>query len=50
MRVMMVIASGVSYLLNEAWAKASYARRGDDELRDAADAPGVADVDRLGRR
>jgi K(+)-stimulated pyrophosphate-energized sodium pump len=24
MRVMMVIASGVSYLLNEAWAKASY--------------------------
>ena len=25
MRVMMVIASGVSYLINEAWAKASFA-------------------------
>ena len=24
MRVMMVIASGVSYLLNDAWAKASF--------------------------
>ena len=35
---MMVIASGVSYLLNEAWAKASFGNADDDELRGAADA------------
>ena len=49
MRVMMVIASGLSYLINEAWAKAQLRQRGDDELRDAADHAGVADLDRLGR-
>ena len=49
MRVMMIIASGVSYLLNEAIVEGAVRQRGDDELRGAADAPRVADVDRLGR-
>jgi hypothetical protein len=48
MRVMMIIASGLSYLLNEAWSKASFGYRHHDELRGAADAPGLADVDHLG--
>ena len=48
MRIMGVIASGVSYLLNAAWAKAKYSNGADDELRGAADDAGVADVARLG--
>ena len=50
MRIVMVVASGVSYFINEAIAKAQYAERRQDELRSAADAPGVAHLDRLGRR
>ena len=49
MRIVMVVASGGSYFINEALAKAQYAERRQDELRGAADAPRVADVDRLGR-
>ena len=49
MRVMMIIASGASYLINEARAKASYGNGGQDELRVAADAARVADVVRVGR-
>ena len=50
MRIMMVVASGVSYLINAAIAKARYADRRQDELRGAAHVPRVADVDPLGRR
>ncbi len=49
MRVMMIIASGASYLINEAMAKARYGNGREDELRGAADVAGLADVDRLGR-
>ena len=49
MRVLMVITSGASYLINEAIAKAPVRHRADDELRGAADAARVADVDPLGR-
>ena len=49
MRIVMVIASGVSYLVNEALAKSQYREGGHDELRGAADAPGLADVVRLDR-
>ena len=49
MRIMGVIASGVSYLLNAAWAKGDVQHRGDDELRDAAHDARLADVDRVGR-
>ncbi len=38
MRIVMVVASGVSYLVNEAIAKAQYRARADDELRGAAHA------------
>ena len=48
MRVVMIVASGASYLLNDVWATRELRQRGHDELRDAADAPGVADVHRLG--
>ena len=48
MRVMMVIASAVSYFINEAVAKGKYEQRRQDELRGAADHAGVAHVDRLG--
>ena len=50
MRVMMIIASGGSYLLNEAIAKARYGNADEDELRGAADVARLADLDRLGRR
>jgi K(+)-stimulated pyrophosphate-energized sodium pump len=46
MRIMMIIASGVSYFINEAIAKARTQRR-QDELRGAADVAGLADLDRL---
>ena len=48
MRVMMIIASGLSYFVNEAMAKARYANADQDELRGAADLAGLADLDRLG--
>ncbi len=48
MRVMMVLASAGSYLVNNAIATGKYARRRQDELRGAAHLAGVADVDRLG--
>ena len=47
MRVLMIVASGVSYLLNEALARAKYGTAHADELRGAADLAGVAHVDRL---
>ena len=40
----------VSYLLNEAIAKARYGNGDEDELRGAADLAGLADLDRLGGR
>ena len=49
MRIMMIVASGLSYFINEAMAKARYAQRRQDELRGAADLAGLADLDRLGR-
>ncbi len=49
MRVMMVIASGVSYFINDAIAKAKYGNSDEDELRGAAHHPGVAHLDPLHR-
>ena len=49
MRIMMIIASGLSYFINEAVAKARYAQRRQDELRGAADVARLAHLDRLGR-
>jgi Na+/H+-translocating membrane pyrophosphatase len=48
MRVMMVLASAGSYLVNNAVAKGQVRRRLEDELRSAADDAGVADLDRVG--
>ena len=45
MRVMMIIASALSYFINEAMAKARYQNCRQDELRSAADFAGVADFD-----
>ena len=50
MRIMMIVASGLSYFVNEAMAKAQVRQRRQDELRGAADLAGLADLDRLGRR
>ena len=50
MRIMMVVASGVSYLINERDREGAVRERRQDELRGAAHVPRVADVDRLGRR
>ena len=49
MRIMMIVASGLSYFVNEAYAKGKYAQRRQDELRGAADLARVADLHRLGR-
>ena len=49
MRIMMIIASGVSYLINEAIAKARYANADDMNYEAPLTIAGVADVDRLGR-
>ena len=49
MRITMIIASGVSYFINEALAKSALRRRRQDELRGAAHLAGLADVDRVGR-
>ena len=49
MRVMMVLASAGSYLVNNAIATGRYGAADEDELRGAAHLAGVADVDRLGR-
>ena len=48
MRILMVIASGGSYLLNEVIARGQYKTRRQDELRGAADPARLADVDRVG--
>ena len=48
MRVMMIVASGLSYFVNEAIAKSQVRQRRQDELRGAADHAGVADLDRVG--
>ena len=48
MRIMMVMASAASYFINEAIAKARTRSR-RDELRNAADLAGVADLDRFHR-
>ena len=50
MRVMMIIASGISYFVNEAVAKAKYQNAGQDELRSAADLAGMADFAHFDRR
>ena len=50
MRIMMIVASGASYLVNEAIAQGAVRQRRRDELRGAAHLPGVAHLDRLGRR
>ena len=42
MRIIMVVASGISYLFNEMLAKGQVPQRRQDELRGAAHAPGVA--------
>ena len=48
MRVMMVLASAGSYLVNNADRPQPLRQPGEDELRGAADVAGVADLDRLG--
>ena len=47
-RVMMVVASGFSYLINRALMRGQVPRRRGDELRNAAHGARVADLDRLG--
>ena len=49
MRIVMVVASGASYLHQRGAGEGAVRDGRQDELRGAADAPGVADVDRLGR-
>ena len=49
MRVMMIVTSVGSYCINEAFAKAALRPGRQDELRGAADHPGLADLDRLHR-
>ena len=49
MRIMMIIASGVSYFVNEAIVEGALRQRRQDELRGAADPAGLADLARLGR-
>ena len=44
MRICMVVASGLSYLVNEAVVKARYGNGRRDELRKAADPAGLADL------
>ncbi|MGC4086074.1 MAG: hypothetical protein QM736_29120 [Vicinamibacterales bacterium] len=48
MRIVMVVASGLSYFINEAIAKGKYGNADEDELRGAAHLPGVAHLDRVG--
>ena len=50
MRIMMIIASGVSYFINEAIAKARYGNADKMNFEAPAHLAGVADLDRLGRR
>ena len=47
-RVVMVLASAGSYLVNNAIATGKYGARRENELRDAADLAGVADLDCVG--
>ena len=49
MRIMMIIASGLSYFVNEAVREGALRQRRQDELRGAADLARVADLDRVGR-
>ena len=49
MRIMMIVASGLSYFINEAIAQGALRRRRQDELRGAADLARLAHLDRLGR-
>ncbi len=49
MRIMMIIASGLSYFVNERGGEGEVRRRRQDELRGAADLAGLAHLDRLGR-
>ena len=49
MRVMMIVASALSYFVNDAIAKARYKNARFDELRSAADVAGLDHVDRFGR-
>ena len=48
MRIMMIVASGLSYLLNGDLGEGEVRRRRHDELRAPADDAGVAHVDRVG--
>ena len=48
MRIMMVIASGVSYLINDAIAKSRYANADQINFEAPLTFAGVADIDRLG--
>ena len=48
MRIMMIVASGVSYFINEAIAKARYGNAAKMNFEAPADLPGVAHLDRLG--
>ena len=48
MRIMMIVASGLSYLVNEAVVKARYGNADQDELRGAADPAGLDHLDRVG--
>ena len=49
MRIMMVVASGVSYLINARDRQGQVRDRRQDELRGAAHVPRLADVDPVGR-
>ncbi len=49
MRIIMVLASGLSYFVNEAVATARYAAASTHGFREASDQPGLADLVRLRR-
>ena len=49
MRIMMIVASGLSYLLNESIQAGALRERRQDGLRGAAHVPGLAHLDRVGR-
>ena len=49
MRIMMIVASGLSYFINEAMAKARYANVDKMNFEAPLTLAGVADLDRLGR-
>jgi K(+)-stimulated pyrophosphate-energized sodium pump len=49
MRVMMIIASGASYFINETMAKSEVRERQEVQLRASADDAGLVDVGGVGR-